>query len=457
MPSIKPSKRRRALFLISLFIIAIALVCMSVYTVNLKKFSTGTLITDDTATTSTALARFSKRIKARYVRNIPVSTTTPTAVVPATTTSVVSTPPPVVTNPTITTSVVAPPVTTTQSETSLNYTFGLSVGNRFVDLSSSDLNAYLDDMVAHGVGWLRFDMSWYDVQRNNNSTYDWAPLDRVVAAVNAHHMKMLPILLATPAWARITSCSYNNEFCAPKDPAQFATFAGEAVKRYAPQGIHQWEIWNEPNMGNYWQPKGNVVGYSDLLKATAVAIRKQDPQAIIVTGGLGPADTKGEDISPLDFLDQLYKSGAKSSFDAVGSHPYSFPVTASYTASWSAWQQMANTTRSLRSIMIANGDTAKQIWSTEYGASTGGPGLLATTDNYQLDGGSDHVSEDLQKMMLTEAITAHAVQPWAGPLFWYSYIDIGTSQRDNENFFGLRRFDGTSKPAYSILRSLLIQ
>ncbi len=346
------------------------------------------------------------------------------------------------------------PTSTTPAATTLNYTFGVSVGNNFAYLSDAKLKAYLDDLASLGVGWLRFDLSWNDVQHNNGTTYDWSPIDRIVTQANARHIKLLPILLYTPQWARLSSCSYD-EYCAPADPGQFAKFAGEAAKRYAPQGVHQWEIWNEPNMGAWWGSAGNVKGYAALLKATAVALRGQDPQAFIITGGTGPAATDGTDIAPLDFLIGLYQNGARSSFDAVGHHPYTYPVTATFKEDWNAWMQMALTSQSIRSIMIANGDSGKQVWLTEYGAPTDGPKSGATVSNYGTVQSTDHVSEDLQSYILTEAIKAHAGQSWAGPLFWYSYIDLGTSRTTNENFFGLRRFDGSAKPAYGVLGGAL--
>jgi arabinogalactan endo-1,4-beta-galactosidase len=261
-------------------------------------------------------------------------------------------------------------------------------------------------------------------------------------------------LTYTPAWARKSGCT-NGFFCAPADPAKFAKFSVEAVKRYAPQGIHTWEIWNEPNFGKNWGTQGNVAGYAELLKQTSVAIKAQDPTAFIVLSGTGPAATNGEDISPLDFLEQFYQLGTKSYFDAVGFHPYSFPVPPTYNENWNAWNQISGTTRSMRSIMAANGDASKPIWLTEYGAPTGGPGIMASKSNYHLDDAPTHVTEELQSIMMTEAITAVSQSAGFGPMFWYSYIDQGTSSSDNENFFGILRADGSKKPTYTTLQTLL--
>ncbi len=318
---------------------------------------------------------------------------------------------------------------------------GFSVGQVLLGLSSVERNLRLDDMKKLGLTWLRFDIEWSDVQPKNAQTYDWGKIDALIAAAHARGIEVLPILLYAPRWARSEAC-IESVRCAPKDPAQFATFAAAAALRFAPQGVHQWEIWNEPNLGASWLPKANPAQYAAFLKSSSAAIKKVDPSAHIVTGGLGPAATRGNDIAPIEFLRALYDAGAEYSFDAVGFHPYSFPASPGFPREWNAWQQMNNTNPSLRSVMIENVDEEKKIWVTEYGTPTGGPGGM---------------SEDSQQSMITDAITLWSAPHFAGPLILYTYKDLGTNQDTKENFFGIIRYDGTQKPAYKALQTLLSQ
>lgn len=387
----------------------------------------------------------------REVRAYSVTQTTGNTV--ATTTAPTSPAPAPAPTPTPTPAPAPAPLATPTSST-LNYTFGIAVGNILPWLSDAELAKRLDDMAAHGVGWIRMDFSWNDIQYNNASTYDWVLHDKVVNAATQRNIKVLPILLYTPSWARISGC-LGDEYCAPQDPTLFAKFAREAAKRYAPKGIHAWEIWNEQNHGRYWGANGNIAGYTALLKVTSPAIKAEDPSAIIITGGFGPADTDGTNVSPTDFLKGMYSLGARTYFDAVGHHPYTYPVPPTYVEDWNAWLQMFQTTTNLRDIMIANGDGAKKIWLTEYGAPTGGPGTLAEPTNYRLSQNPDHVTEELQETILADALMLNKSYTWSGPLFWYSYKDLGTSNSSNENFFGLRRYDGTEKPAYARLKIIL--
>ena len=269
------------------------------------------------------------------------------------------------------------------------------------------------------------------------TTFNWGAHDKVVQAARARGINVLGELTYTPAWARPPGGDAQTP---PANPANYAAFAAAAVKHYAPMGVHAWEIWNEPNHQPFWHPKPDVAAYTTLLKAAYTAITTADPTAIVVTGGTSPASTNGTDYSPVDFLKGIYANGGKNYFDAVGHHPYNFPDGGALkVAPWSAWYQMFGTPESLRSVMTANGDAAKKIWMTEYGAPTGGD------PNKQ-------VTEQVQAQFVTDAYNLVKTYPWAGPLFWYSYRDNGTSQNTIENFFGLVRNDFSPKPAFDAYR-----
>ncbi len=330
--------------------------------------------------------------------------------------------------------------------------FGLSLAGTLLGLSDSQVGARLDEVAVTGVEWIRIDVGWNDIERRDFEHTDWSGIDRIVNAANERGIHVLGILSYTPKWARDDGCPEIN--CPPADQDQFAEFSAAAVRRYAPKGVHAWEIWNEPNLNlNYWG--GNATRYSNLLKVTYQAIHEVDPNATVISGGLSPAATRDGSMSPVDFLTALYSSGAGHSFDAVGMHPYSFPATPNYTQKWNAWSQMNDTGLTLRNVMTSNGDSSKKIWMTEFGAPTGGPENLATMSNYRSITNSDHVTEELQAEMLRQAFSLAQTYLWAGPLFWYSYKDLGEDEGDNENFFGIIRYDGSHKPAYDALRSML--
>ncbi|NAZ88459.1 glycoside hydrolase 5 family protein, partial [Kineococcus indalonis] len=317
---------------------------------------------------------------------------------------------------------------------------GFSIGE-LIGMSSTDIGRRLDAVRASGAKSIRFDVAWPTVQPTAGSARNWAPVDRVVSAANARGLQMLPIIDYTPAWARVPGCTV--PACAPADPRAFAAFAGEVVQRYAPAGIRVWEVWNEPNVGS-WAPRPDPAAYARLLVATSAEIKRRQPSATVVTGGLAPAVTvAGGTYSPQDFLKGVYDAGARASFDGVGMHPYCFPALPGEGQLWSGWTQMTK----LREMMVARGDSAKGVWATEFGAPTTGPGKGTTAATRVWGSGYDHVDETMQAQTVKAAAAQLPSMPWLRTLMWYSYVDLGDGSVSNVNGYGLVRRDGTAKPA----------
>lgn len=334
--------------------------------------------------------------------------------------------------------------------------FGMSFGDTLVWMNAQDLAAALDDVKALGMGWVRLDLDWSEVQPDGPASYQWTNFDRVVNAARSRGLSVLPTIAYTPAWARpagATSAQW-----APADPSQFADFAAAAVRRYAPLGVHTWEIWNEPNITGFWAPRPDPTAYVRLISLAAAAMRAADPQAFIVSGGLAPSPSDGQNISQLDFLAAMCSLGANRLVDAIGYHPYSFPVAPQNPAAWNPWPQIAATNPSLRSILAKFGTPSLPIWATEYGAPTGGPGTEATAEGYGPSAsGSYYVDEDFQAQLATDSVQAALNTSGVEALFWYTDKDSGTDPSTSEHFFGLRRADGTPKPAFYALQSAISQ
>lgn len=303
--------------------------------------------------------------------------------------------------------------------------------------SDAEVDADLDAMAATGAKWLRFDFDWASAEPTPGN-YRWTYIDRVVNKARARGLRILATPSYTPTWARPAGTT---DKYAPADPGTYAAFVKAAASRYAPLGVHHWEIWNEPNVQQFWQPAPNVGQYAAMLKAAAGAIRSVDAKAVVLNAGLAPAaDTAdGQYISPRTFLSRLYQAGARTSFDAVAMHPYAWPYGISAAGDWNQWNSMPKT----YDIMVANGDGAKKIWATEYGAPTGA--------------NSRAVSEADQARFVREAFPAWAGQVWSGPVFWYSFRDAGTDPADLEDNFGLQRRDARAKPALAEFTRVMTQ
>ena len=222
----------------------------------------------------------------------------------------------------------------------------------FVGIYDED-TAGLSDQARLGVGIVRQPFDWSRVQSEGWSSYD----DYVGRAATAG-VSVLPILIRRP------------ELGPPKSKAAYAEFVGEAVRRYGPTGsfwlenpsvpflpVHAWQIWNEPNIPNWWRSGPSARRYVALLRAGAKAIRPADPGAEVVAAGL-PNSKLG--VPFLKYLDAMYRAGARGWFDTLAIHPYAPSVGGVLALAERA-----------RALMNRWHDRSR-LWITEFGWSTGG-------------------------------------------------------------------------------------
>jgi hypothetical protein len=93
------------------------------------------------------------------------------------------------------------------------------------------------------------------------------------------------------------------------------------------------------------------------------------------------------------------------------------------------------------------------LWITEYGAPTGGPGPVWDGTPESLYRGPDHVTEAQQAQIAADSVATAASDIGVAALFWYTDRDLANRpQNDIEAHYGLRRVDGSPKPAYGAFR-----
>ena len=313
--------------------------------------------------------------------------------------------------------------------------FGFAAGGGIQNLSSTDLARYLDGVQAAHASWIRVDFNWSSIQSGGPAYYNWIAFDAVVNAARSRGLNVLGTILYTPAWARGAG---TNGVTPPTNLADYSNFVKAAVTHYGLLGVHAYEIWNEPNIVQFWAPGPDPARYTQMLKLAYAAAKQADSSATVVSAGLSPYGSYGnadaQHMNPISFLEKMYANGAAGNMDAVGWHPYNYPYGIGYYG-WSAWSQMSQTTPSARSVMSANGDGAKQIWATEFGAPTGST--------------SNSMSMAAQAQLVTDSYAALKGWSWAGPAFFYSYRDNGTNLSNVEDNFGVLYNNWAPKPAYT--------
>lgn len=330
--------------------------------------------------------------------------------------------------------------------------YGIAAGGNLPYANQTQLDQYFILLKELGVSWLRWDFDWGTIQSKDQNLFDWSATDRLSDTAAKYGIKTLGLITYTPKWAQTAVCQ-GTFACAPADPEAFGIFAGQVAARYAPKGLHYWEIWNEPNYHLFWKPAPNINLYSAILKSAYMHIKQVDEQAVVLSGGLAPAGNEDGDIAPNTFIRSLYELNTTQNFDGIAVHPYTYPFSPLYQYSWNSWQEMID----IRRLMVEHGDGNKPIWITEIGAPTGGQGdAHDTTKTKNFIYGQDYMTETSQAFILNTNISLFLELDFpTGPFFWYSLKDNGTDKSTPENFFGLLRFDNSKKPAYDVYQKAI--
>jgi aryl-phospho-beta-D-glucosidase BglC (GH1 family) len=223
--------------------------------------------------------------------------------------------------------------------------------------SLTETKADLDRMQAAGMTYVRFDVSWRNSEPTKGSYLYLDKLDQVISAVQAHGMALTMTVIETPSWAN----GGKGMFAPPTNMSDYARFMGVLAHRYAGRSGMVWEIWNEENDPHFWTTGPSASQYAGMLKAAYAAVKANDANATVLTGGILYNNTA--------FLQGLYAAGAGDSFDGLAIHPYAKGYSPSSTAE--PYFSFKSSVPQFTSVLSGHGDAAKPIWITEMGWSTG--------------------------------------------------------------------------------------
>lgn len=276
-----------------------------------------------------------------------------------------------------------------------------------------------------GVRIVRIDFLWADLEPAEGR-WDFSRTDRLVERCERHGIKILAMLhYNNPSWA---AARWNE----PPDPPKFARFASAVVSRYKDR-IRYWEVWNEPDHTDYWTPQdGSLRAYSRLLRETSIAIRRADPTATVVLGGLA---------HPQASLRKIYANGSGEYFDVVNVHPFVDPLGPG------PLERLKSIWRDVRKILEEHGDLDKEIWFTELGCP-GVPEGVETKDWWL----GTNPDPELQAWWVGQVYGEPLEWPGVKKVFWAFFRDTRENFRSGVDYFGLVDADLKPKPAYEAYR-----
>lgn len=271
------------------------------------------------------------------------------------------------------------------------YKFGVNI--HFITPREVDL----DMMKYAGINLIRMDFLWSEVEREKG-VYDFREYRRLVDALREREITALFILdYGNP---------YYDEGMAPYSDAgreAFARFTLESFREFKGEDII-WELWNEPNLAQFWKPKPSWEDYTLLVKAVHSAAEEVGSVKLVAPG-----------ISGFDFtfLEETFKLDMLKCIEAVSIHPYrsASPETVSLDYVM------------LRGILALYGFPLKPIISSEWGYCTSGSYGNRVSITTQ--------AEYAVRMFLVNIMNGVNVS------VFYDWKDDGTSIQDSEHNFGM--------------------
>ena len=237
----------------------------------------------------------------------------------------------------------------------------------------------------------------------SNGTFDWAPLDNVIAAAREGGVGSVGYTLyETPAWASsdpAQSCFATDNFgiygCAapPKHIGDWDRFVEAVATRYKGE-IQYYEVWNEPNVSTEYS--GNLTEMVSLAGHAYSIIRSTDPGAKVLAPGVAVAGIRpySAGCPPSQcWLAEYLQAGGGAYADGIDFHGKTclsdnavcvdegIACPAAEIESC-AGSSLVSQVDDVRSLMAANGLSGKLLVDSEggYSEEVGQKGLWGSAD-----------------------------------------------------------------------------
>jgi hypothetical protein len=258
---------------------------------------------------------------------------------------------------------------------------GIDSQDTFQAAFNNDMNAMTTNLSGQaniGVKIHRQPFNW-DLLEPRKGRYDLSITDRYMTKMAAHGMRVLPVLFdAPPFHAKRKDRPGKGMYSRPKSGRALGKFGRALIKRYGPRGtfwkqrgmkryrkrsaIRAWQIWNEPNLRQYWSGRPNAKQYVRMLLAARKQMRKAPygKKAEIVTAGVPESKIRGA-VPLRKYIPRMYKAGLRKIKHTFGFNAYANNTT-----------DLNNKIRRVRKLMNKGRAKRKKIWITEIGWASAG-------------------------------------------------------------------------------------
>jgi hypothetical protein len=232
-----------------------------------------------------------------------------------------------------------------------------------------------------GFRWVKQEIPWREVEGHAKGVWQWESPDRIMDQIDSYGLNVIVRLGSQPEWASGVALP---EVSPPDDWQDFYDYVYAVADRYKDR-IDAYQIWNEPNLAREWGGRPpNPAEYTEMLAVGYQAVKKADPNALVISAGLAPTTRNDHEAMPdVYFIQGMYDAGAATYFDTLGVHapgykspPEIDPAIVASTPALNNGDSAPEELRrvysfrhveDIRELMVQNGDADKKIAVLEFG------------------------------------------------------------------------------------------
>jgi hypothetical protein len=322
---------------------------------------------------------------------------------------------------------------------------GLTV-HLFANGTEPEIAAQLKLIRRGGITTVRAPFYWTSIEPTKG-TFRWASSDNFMMAAADAGVDVLPVLGLSTPWASSDPTGAGSQYYAPKptEVGSFGDYATALARRYGPTGtfwndnpslkkdpLTAMEVWNEPWSTVYFKPDPDPSLYLKMAQAVAQGVRPLGVK-VVISGDIW--QTRAHQ-APIPWLDTLLKADPTlpTWVGALSVHPYAAPAATAPDDPSNVNQVWGfGRLQTTKDTLAAHQASSIPIWITEVGWNT--------------ESGPDRISESAQAKYLGTAINLALTRYGVAKVFVFSW--------DDNDGMGVRRADGSAKPAWNTLTALL--
>jgi len=290
--------------------------------------------------------------------------------------------------------------------------------------------ADVDHIAATAAGGIRLtaDVRWLC----DTKTCTTAPLDPVVARARRLGLRVYLQVNSTPSWLDDRGRWYGP---VGDDALVWAGLFAQLVAHFGTT-IAGYEVWNEPDLPDFWQQGPDPSEYADLLRAVWTAVQRVQPDAVLIGAVLS-----NNDLGYMRRLDQALaaRGGTPENgffYDLLGVHPYAGGSGYGLDPASPAGSVTTRTRFGVKDMTFLGIDTLRRQVSQDEGIDRD---VFVGEFGYDtVEGGWYHVAEPERATFLRTALELAGSRPWITAFVPYRYI------RDPSDGFAIR---GTASEA----------